>query len=228
MKSATRVYAATFGAIMALAGIEHGVGEILQGNVAPDGIMILSWPEAEFFRSLGGEPAMTVIPNLLLTGILAVLVSVALLIWSVRFVHRKNGGLIMILLSSAMLLVGGGIFPPVFGMLIGIVATRIHSPLSWWRAHLPGGLQQFLAKLWPWSYSAGILAWPAVFPAGYFWGEKNPLLLVLILFIALGTLLLTIFCSLAYDVQRSVSPEAYSLSTDQLKGQSPVKEPRYV
>ncbi len=42
MKNATRVFASTFGAIFALAGIEHGIGEIFQGNVAPSGIMILS------------------------------------------------------------------------------------------------------------------------------------------------------------------------------------------
>lgn len=203
MKSATGVYASTFGAIMALAGIEHGVGEILQGNVAPEGIMILSWPESEFFRGLGGEPAMTVIPNLLLTGILAVLVSLALLVWSVLFVHKKNGGLIMVLLSVAMLLVGGGIFPPVFGMLIGLVATRIHSPLSWWRAHLPDGIRCSLAKMWPWSYVACLIAWLAVFPVNYFLGEKNPAIILVVLFIALGTLLLTIFASFAYDAQRS-------------------------
>jgi hypothetical protein len=108
MRNATKVFASTFGAIMALAGIEHGIGEIFQGNVAPSGIMILSWPESEFFRNLGGEPAMTVIPNLLITGILAVLVSLAMLVWAILFVQRKNGGLIMILLSIAMLLVGGG------------------------------------------------------------------------------------------------------------------------
>ena len=93
MKNATRVFASTFGAIFALAGIEHGIGEIFQGNVAPSGIMILSWPESEFFRSLGGEPAMTIVPNLLVTGILAILFSLILLVWATLFVQRKNGGL---------------------------------------------------------------------------------------------------------------------------------------
>ncbi len=40
MKSAIRVFASTFGSLMALAGIEHGIGEILQGNVPPTGTMI--------------------------------------------------------------------------------------------------------------------------------------------------------------------------------------------
>jgi hypothetical protein len=34
--------ASTFGVLAGLAGIEHGIGETLQGNVAPDGMMIFS------------------------------------------------------------------------------------------------------------------------------------------------------------------------------------------
>jgi hypothetical protein len=204
MRNATKVFASTFGAIMALAGIEHGIGEIFQGNVAPSGIMILSWPESEFFRSLGGEPAMTVIPNLFITGILAILVSLALLIWSVLFVHRKNGGLIMILLSIAMLLVGGGIFPPILGIIIGAVGTRINAPLTWWRAHLSVGYRNFLKKLWSWSYTACIIAWLSALLGpgllGYFFGVNNPALILMILFLALGFLLLTVFTGFAYDV----------------------------
>lgn len=204
MKNATRVFTSTFGAIMALAGIEHGIGEIFQGNVAPNGIMILSWPESEFFRNLGGEPAMTVIPNLFITGILAILVSLALLIWSVLFVHRQNGGLIMILLSIAMLLVGGGIFPPILGIIIGAVGTRINAPLIWWRAHLSVGFRNFLKKLWSWSYSACIIAWLSALLGpgllGYFFGVNNPALILMILFLALGFLLLTVFTGFAYDV----------------------------
>jgi hypothetical protein len=34
----------TFGALAGLAGIEHGIGEVLQGNIAPEGPVVLSWP----------------------------------------------------------------------------------------------------------------------------------------------------------------------------------------
>jgi hypothetical protein len=203
MKNATRVFASTFGGIMALAGIEHGIGEVLQGNVAPSGMMILSWPELEFFRNVGGEPAMTVIPNLLVTGILASLISLILLVWATFFVQRKNGGLIMILLSIAMLLVGGGIFPPIFGIISGAVGTRINAPLSWWRAHFSVGFKHFLKKLWPWSYTACIIAWLTAILGpglvGYFFGVNNPALILMILFSALGFLLLTIFTGFVSD-----------------------------
>jgi hypothetical protein len=204
MKNATRVFVSTFGAIFALAGIEHGIGEIFQGNVAPTGIMILSWPESAFFRSLGGEPAMTIVPNLLITGILAVLVSLALLVWATLFVQRKNGGLIMILLSIAMLLVGGGIFPPILGIMIGAVGVGINAPLTWWRAHLSVGFRNFLKKLWPWSYTACIIAWLSAILGpgllGYFFGVNNPALILMILSFAFGFLLLTIFTGFAYDI----------------------------
>ena len=39
---------------------------------------------------------MIVIPNLLLTGVLTVLVSLAMLAWIILFVHRKNSGLIVV------------------------------------------------------------------------------------------------------------------------------------
>ena len=75
--SATRIVVSTFGAVVAFAGVEHGVGEILQGPVAPAGLAIESWPDVKAFEILAGEPAMTVIPNLLVTGVLAVVVALA-------------------------------------------------------------------------------------------------------------------------------------------------------
>ena len=208
MKNATRLYVSTFGAIMALAGIEHGIGEMLQGNVPPGGVMIQSWPESEFFLSLSGEPAMTVIPNLLTAGILTVVVSLALLIWSILFVHIKHGGWVMILLSLVMLAVGGGIFPPIFGILIGATAIRMRKRGSLSKNYVAEKSRRLLAKLWPWSYSICIVAWFALLPGipiiKYFYGVDNPAITVVIMIIALGTLILNIFSSFAFDRQRQV------------------------
>jgi len=75
MRNATRITVSTFGAIAGFSGIVHGMVEVLQGNTAPEEIVLLSWPESAFFRILNGEPAMSIVPNLLITGILAVLFS---------------------------------------------------------------------------------------------------------------------------------------------------------
>lgn len=207
MRNATRVTVSTFGALAGLMGIEHGIGETLQGNIAPDGIVISSWPGSVLFRILAGEPAMTIVPNLLASGILAILFSLIFLVWATMFVQRKNGGLVLILLSIAMLLVGGGFGPPMLGIIVGVTATRINAPLTWWRTHLPVGLRRFLGKLWPWSFVAGLVAWLLLFPGSilldYFFSVSNPELVVSIFFFsALGFLLSTIFAGFSYDSQR--------------------------
>ena len=203
MRNATQVTVSTFGALAGLMAIEHGIGETFQGNAAPDGMMILSWPDSELFRILGGEPAMTIIPNLLVTGILAILFSLVFLVWAITFVQRKNGGLVLILLSIVMLLVGGGFGPPVLGIIVGVAATSINAPLTWWRTHLPAGLRRFLGKLWPWSFAACVIAWLCLFPGSilldYFFGVNNPNLIYTFVFSSFGFLLLTIVAGLAHD-----------------------------
>ncbi|MBI3942554.1 MAG: hypothetical protein HY326_06025, partial [Chloroflexi bacterium] len=186
--------------------LEHGIGETLQGNIAPDGMMIASWPGSAFFRIVAGEPAMTIVPNLLVTGILAILVSLVFLVWVTMFVQRKHGGLVLILLSIVMLLVGGGFGPPLLGIILGIAATRINAPLTWWRTHLSRDVRHFLRTLWPWSFAAGFIAWLFLFPGStildYFLDMNNPNLIPILFFFALGFLLLTVFAGFAYDIQR--------------------------
>ena len=47
-RSATRIVVSAFGALAALAGLEHGVGEFVQGWVAPSSVM--SWPDTAGFE----------------------------------------------------------------------------------------------------------------------------------------------------------------------------------
>jgi hypothetical protein len=117
------VVASILGILAGIAGASHGPGEILQGNIAPDGIIIEAWPSLTL---LIGEPAMTVIPNLLVTGVLAIISGLTITIWTAATqLQRKNGGLILIMLSIGMLLVGGGLIPPAIGVIAGIIGTQI-------------------------------------------------------------------------------------------------------
>ena len=126
--SKTRAAASIIGIFAGLGGASHGPGEMLQGNIAPSGIVIEAWPE---LTVLAGEPAMTIVPSFLVTGVLTIIFGLLVAIWAAKFVQRKNGGLVLILLSTIMLLVGGGLFPPVFGVAAGIIGTRIkHSSES--------------------------------------------------------------------------------------------------
>lgn len=214
--NATRVTASTFGALAAMAGIEHGIGELWQGNVTPGALIIESWAGSDLFRILAGEPALTIVPNLLVSGILTILFSLTLLVWAIWFVQRKHAGLVLIGLSLILLLVGGGFGPPLLGILVGTTATRICAPLPWWRAHLAG--RHLLATLWPWLFAAAVVAWLSIFPGtvlvDYFFGlEGQELLVYLTILAAFVFLFLTIVSAFAYDLRQRESPQLPALSS---------------
>ncbi len=148
MRKATRIIAASFGIFAGFGGLEHGYFEILQGNARPAGVMIASMgppcaPEAVWHAC---EPAMTLIPNFLITGILAIALGLATMVWSIAYVHRRRGGLVLALLSLALLLFGGGLIPPIIGLIGALMATRINKPMQ----TQPGPVWAALARLWPW------------------------------------------------------------------------------
>jgi hypothetical protein len=113
-----------------------------------------------------------------------------------------------------LLLVGGGIFPPILGILIGVIATRIQMPVRSSRIGGSDGFLYLLAKIWPWSYVACILAWLALIPGipivSFFFGVDHPTFILIILPFALGTLLLTVFSSFAHDRQSLADDTGHS------------------
>ncbi|MHA1939994.1 MAG: hypothetical protein ACXACD_18675 [Candidatus Thorarchaeota archaeon] len=145
--SAAKAAASTYGILVGLASIEHGIFEILQGDVPTGDIMIDAIGDAYRFWPGAMETALTIVPNFLWTGILAVIFGILVVIWSFAFIQRKYGASVLLLLTITVFLVGGG-FAPIFLSLLAFgVATRISKPLNWWRERLPG--RAFLAKLWP-------------------------------------------------------------------------------
>ncbi|HLN46461.1 MAG TPA: hypothetical protein VK209_12215 [Candidatus Sulfotelmatobacter sp.] len=118
-----KVAASALGIFAGLGGPVHGPGEILQGHIAPGSIVFEAWPG---FEALSGEPAMTIIPNLLITGIFAIIIGIVLSVWSAKFIDGKFGGLVMILLTVGLLLFGGGLIPPLFGFVAGILALVLN------------------------------------------------------------------------------------------------------
>jgi len=128
--------------------MNHGFFEILQGNVPTAGVLISAIGEADKMWPHGNEMAFTLIPNFLITGLAAVMVGLALIIWSLGFVHRKHGATVFLLLFIVLLLVGGGIAQVLFFPWIWLVSTRIHQPLTGWRKILPVQMQKPLGMVW--------------------------------------------------------------------------------
>jgi hypothetical protein len=54
-----------------------------------------------------------------------VILGLAVTIWAATRIQSKNGALVLIVLSIMMLLVGGGLIPPVLGVLAEIIVARV-------------------------------------------------------------------------------------------------------
>lgn len=198
MRRAARQLALIFGIAAGGASIEHGVFEVLQGNTSPDSIMIASigppcQPEQVWHAC---EPAMTILPNFLFTGMLAILIGILTLIWAVTFVHKKHGGLVLIGLSILMLLFGGGIFPPLIGIIGGVVGTRINVPV---KERQVKGFGRLLAGLWPWPLVAFGIWLVGEGGVGYLFAEFMLKFASINLFLILGLLVLSVIAAPLYD-----------------------------
>lgn len=204
--NAAKATALIFGILAGLGGLTHGIGEVLQGNVKPSGIVIASWTQGPIATNMGGEPAMTIVPNLLVTGSLSIFVSLAVVVWA-AFVRNKNSGRILLLLSVVMLLVGGGFGPPIIGILAGVAGIGIGAPLTWWRKRLSANVRRFLAALWPWIFAIAVINGVFLVIGSvilvYFFNLNNPDLFTNSFFFSIILLLLTIFTGRAYDAQKS-------------------------
>jgi hypothetical protein len=197
MRQATRIVATYFGVIAGIAGLEHGYFEILQGNTRPASLMFPSMgppcvPE-QIWNAC--EPAMSILPNFLVTGIITVLLGLAMMVWSAAFAQRKHGGLVLILLSIVFLLFGGGFFPPIIGLVGGAAGTQINKPLT----GKPGSVTRFAARLWPWPLVI-LMVWVlGQFPVGYFFNDFLKSIMGLGLLLILTMLPLSVYTGYAHD-----------------------------
>ncbi len=198
MRKATRTVAMWLGLVAGIAGLEHGYFEILQGNTRPASLMFPSWgPQqcdpARIWHAC--EPAMSILPNFLVTGIITVLLGLAMMVWSVTCVQRKHGGLVLILLSIVFLLFGGGFFPPIIGLVGGAAGTQINKPLS----GKPRSFTRFAAKLWPWPLIIFLVWIWGQFPVGYFFNDFLKSIMYFGLLLILVSLPVSVYTAYAHD-----------------------------
>ncbi len=230
--SATRVVASSLGALVGFYGMEHGFFEILQGNVRPTeaplgleldalgfGFIIDAiGPSHEFWLG-ASEPAFTIIPNFLITGILAMILGLVVLIWSIKFIGKKYGARFFFLLSIMLFLVGGGSPPISIGLIATLVATRINKPLTWWQIHLSEQKREMIAGFWPWSLIIALLisligVEIAIFGIPFNWIldlEQMTLFLLIIGNLSLLVTILMVFTAFSYDIQNLGVKEKSSL-----------------
>jgi hypothetical protein len=138
------------GVLAASTGVEHGLGEITQGRGAPASVVFESWPHVSAFDPLDGEPAMSLVPDLLVSGVASVLVALVLGVVACCCPRRPRSGRLLVGLSLLLLVVGGGFGPPLLGVLTGLLASRIGAPPS----RQPGPAARLGASVWPWTLVA--------------------------------------------------------------------------
>ena len=148
-----KMVVAAFGLLCGITGIIAGIFEILQGNIPTKGYVIstigphyLMYEDFTYF-------AITILPNFMLTGILAIIFSSLVILWSVKYVQKKNGVWALLTLSVSQMLVGGG-WVIDLAIITCLLATRINKPLNYWRKNLPVNIRIVLVKLFPFSFYA--------------------------------------------------------------------------
>lgn len=114
-----KISLSTFGVILGIAGIEHGIGEILQGSKKVGVHFFESWPDNELYEVLAGEPAFSVITEITFinVGIIAIIVSIMMTICSIFFIDKSYGSILFLILNILMFGFGAGFAGPI---IIGI------------------------------------------------------------------------------------------------------------
>ncbi len=120
---AREIAALVLGIIGALIGTAHGVYETQQGTAVPSSI---------FINAIGGTqcqpnclPALTVLPNFLVAGIVTTVVGIILLIWSLAMRRNPRGAAGQILFGVIFFLGGGGYLAPPLVLIGAILQPRV-------------------------------------------------------------------------------------------------------
>jgi hypothetical protein len=207
---ATKTTASTLGILVGVAGIEHGLFELLQGNVNPGSVMINAIGPTQRFWEYGTETAFTIIPSFFISGILSILVGLMVTIWAAMFLSRKHSAIVLLFLGILLFLVGGGFAPIFLTLLASATASGINRPLKLWGKLLPDLLRRFLARLWSAVLVVSVVLFVitveiAIFgyPLLWFFDAGTTLAIQYIgAYIMVGLMLLCSLTGLAYDIQQ--------------------------
>lgn len=202
--SKTKISIATFGSILGIVGIEHGIGEILQGNIKPGSLFIKSWPNDELYNILAGESAFTILPGfpIYITGIIAIFVSTLIIILAVFFLEKKYSGFIFAGLVLSLFLFGGGMAGPVLiGILLSWTSFKLNSEVQLFNKKKP--IWILLKSIWKFVFPVSIISWFSLWPGLVLLGAADIIpdanIVYILSSISLITFILSIFSALAYD-----------------------------
>jgi len=148
----------------AIIGFIHGVGEILQAGSKSNSNLIYALDVADPDKVWhAGLPAFSVIPDYLISGIITVLISIAVGIFA-NLLIESNYFKILPLIFILLFLFGGGFVPPFIGIITSSYYV-IRKKSS--KNKQPSFLRKLIAKLWIYLISALILWLPLSWIIGW-------------------------------------------------------------
>jgi len=205
---ATRLITSILGVALAVGAFHHGFFEFLQGNTATDGILIQAIGEQHRYWIHGTEEAITIIPNFLFTGLLAMAISVFAAVWSVKYINTKRGSSVFLSTFIVLTLVGGGLAHIVFFLPVWAYSTRKDRSLDFWNKLFPKNIRRVLGQIWPFSAALVVISFVIALEIsifGYVPGVDNPELILAICWGLLGLAWVLIQASylsgFAYDIE---------------------------
>ena len=197
--NASKLTTIIFGVFGGFFGLEHGIGEIIQGNISTPGLKIYAFLAPGLPFPFGREPALSIVPNYLISGILTILLGLIIILWSVKMTQIKYGAVGLFGLSIILFLIGGGFGPFTTMIFASIAASKINSNFIWWKRLLPFRLRTFVAKLFPWI-TILFLSWiPFELILGLFFGIGYPYPGYLLAYIFPFIMFFTILTAFAHD-----------------------------
>ena len=204
-----RILVSMLGIFLSIAGIIHGYYEVLQGNKGTNGVLIQAIGKDYQNWMYGGEEAITLIPNFLITGLVTISISIILLIWTLFFINKNYGSSIFLVLNVLSFLTGGGIFQIVIFTLAWIFSTRINGSLDWWKNKLSQSTRDKIKNYWFILGVIGFIPFIVVQEIGIFGyvpGITDPEIIMNIvmslLIVSLVLYTIAFICSLAFEIDK--------------------------
>lgn len=165
------------GVDLALSSFLHGLFEVLQGSKATGGMIIQAIGDHQRFWVHGTEEAFTVIPNFMITGLVAMFLSIAAATWAVKFGEHQHGSVVFLILFIALTVFGGGIAHVAFYLPIWAYSTRSHKRLKLWRKVFANRIGVTAGKFWRVSVAVAVAAFItalAISVFGFIPGVEGP------------------------------------------------------
>ena len=169
-----KTLAKTYGIIVGLTAIVHGFFETLQGNEQITSSFIEAIGPNQKLWEYGTLHAVTYAPTYLIAGLLAITMGIIVIVWSILFLEKNVGAIILFLLVVITFLVGGGYGVPItIGILASIAAVNMNKLKMVMSKHLSIKITNLNLNAWPGSLilfiivfvastTLSIIGWPLV------------------------------------------------------------------